>query len=166
MSTPPPRPKTAAPLLTPKQFIVVQGISRQNDFCYKGAGQLKVKAPVAKKELEAIAKQLPDDTRVPHLIKLAGFLAADAPKVESSTLAFSKCTKKIQEGKMTYAAFKTEAAKIENLCGGLLVYADKFHEHFKADAPIQRNAMIKLVNGHCESFGKQVEELLKLIDKL
>lgn len=165
MSTPPPRPKTAAPLL-PKQLVVIQALGKQNELCYGAAAQFKMKAPLAKKELQDIAKIAPKDQRVANLVKLAGGLASDSPKLQSATLAFSKCEKNVQIGKMTYVAFKAEAAKIEKLCCGLLAYADKYHENYNAHDFVYRKPFIKLVDGFCETFGKQVDDLLKLIDKL
>jgi hypothetical protein len=162
---PPPRPKTAAPLL-PKQLLVIQALGKQNEFIYGAAAQFKMKVPLAKKELEAIAKTNPKDQRVAAMVKLAGGLMNDSPKLQSATLAFSKCVKNVQIGKMTYVAFKGEANKIERLCGGLLAYADKYHENHKASDFVYRKPMIKLVDGFCETFGKQVDDLLKLIDKL
>lgn len=166
MPTPPPRPKSAAPLLTPKQILAVQALGKQNEFIYGAAAQMKMKAPLAKKELADLAKKDPKNQKLANMVKLADGLSANSPKLQSAALAFSKCTKNVQLGKMTYVAFKAEANKIEKLCGGLLAYADKYHENYSSNDFVYKKSFMKLVDGFCETFGKQVDDLLKLIDKL
>jgi hypothetical protein len=162
---PPPRPKTPAPLL-PKQQELIDDLWEHLKQSHAAAGDFKSRAPTAKKELEEVAKVDPTNTRAAVLAKLANSLGSGASRVQNVTQAFSKQIEKLISAKITYAAFKTEAKKVELEHRSLLVYADKYNEIFKATDFAPKKQFSKLTNVHCETWMKRTGGLEKLIDKL